>query len=96
VSLYKTFHIQANGPLQETLDKVSRCSQLRDCSAEILESGMSDGDYARKLAELERLLNDPEVPMEPSLVWSLLDEISQASAPGCTGTAYRAELICSG
>ncbi len=40
---------------------------------------MSDGDYARKLDELERLLNDPDVPMEPGLVWSLLDEISEAS-----------------
>ena len=39
---------------------------------------MSDGDYARKLDELERLLNDPDVPMEPGLVWSLLDEISQS------------------
>ena len=41
---------------------------------------MSVGDYARKLDELERLLNDPEVPMEPGLVWSLLDEIRQRNA----------------
>lgn len=37
---------------------------------------MTDTDYARKLAELDRLLNDPEVPMEPARVWSLLAEIS--------------------
>jgi hypothetical protein len=38
---------------------------------------MTDQDYAQKLDELDRLLNDPEVPMEPARVWSLLAEISQ-------------------
>lgn len=37
---------------------------------------MTDTDYASKLDELDRLLNDPEVPMEPARVWSLLAEIS--------------------
>ena len=37
---------------------------------------MTDTDYASKLEELDRLLNDPEVPMEPERVWSLLAEIS--------------------
>ena len=37
---------------------------------------MTDSDYARKLDELDRLLNDPDVPMEPSRVWSLLAEIA--------------------
>ncbi len=37
---------------------------------------MTDDDYARKLDELDHLLNDVEVPMEPSRVWSLLAEIS--------------------
>ncbi len=38
---------------------------------------MTDTEYARKLDELDRLLNDPEVPMEPSKVWALLAEIAQ-------------------
>jgi hypothetical protein len=38
---------------------------------------MTDADYARKLDELDRLLNDPDVPMEPEKVWSLLAEIAQ-------------------
>lgn len=38
---------------------------------------MTDPDYARKLDELDRLLNDPDVPMEPGRVWSLLAEIAQ-------------------
>ena len=38
---------------------------------------MTDADYARKLDELDRLLNDPDVPMEPAKVWSLLAEIAQ-------------------
>ena len=37
---------------------------------------MADSEYDRKLDELDRLLNDPDSPMEPSKVWSLLAEIS--------------------
>ena len=40
---------------------------------------MTDGDYARKLDELDRLLNDSDVPMQPELVWRLLDEVSKQS-----------------
>jgi hypothetical protein len=38
---------------------------------------LADAEYARKLDELDRLLNDPTVPMEPAKVWSLLAEIAQ-------------------
>ncbi len=38
---------------------------------------MTDMEYTRKLAELDRMLNDPEVPMHPGAVWDLLAEISQ-------------------
>jgi hypothetical protein len=38
---------------------------------------MTDAEYSRKLDELDRLLNDPDVPMEPGRVWSLLAEIAQ-------------------
>jgi hypothetical protein len=38
---------------------------------------MTERDYTSKLEELDRLLNDPEVAMEPSKVWSLLAEVSQ-------------------
>ena len=38
---------------------------------------MSDADLDAKLDELDRILNDPEVPMEPARVWSLLAEISE-------------------
>ena len=41
------------------------------------ETGMTDAEYSRKLDELDRLLNDPDVPMEPARVWSLLAEIAQ-------------------
>ncbi len=34
---------------------------------------MTDADYAEKLDKLERLLNDPDVPMRPALIWRLLD-----------------------
>jgi hypothetical protein len=42
-----------------------------------LESELTDAEYARRLDELDRLLNDPDVPMEPTKVWSLLAEIVQ-------------------
>jgi hypothetical protein len=38
---------------------------------------VTDAEYARKLDELDRLLNDPDVPMEPARVWSLMAEIAQ-------------------
>jgi antitoxin component HigA of HigAB toxin-antitoxin module len=42
---------------------------------------MTETDYARKLDELDRLLNDPEVPMQPARVWSLLSELSEHDLP---------------
>ena len=38
---------------------------------------MTEAEYEGKLDQLDRLLNDPDVPMEPEKVWSLLAEISQ-------------------
>lgn len=47
---------------------------------------MTARDYDSKLAELDRLLNDPDVPMEAARVWSLLAEISQQPPPASTST----------
>jgi hypothetical protein len=41
------------------------------------DKDMTETEYARKLDELDRLLNDPDVPMEPGKVWSLLAEIAK-------------------
>jgi hypothetical protein len=52
---------------------------LRSSYASVATRGgkaMTDDDYARKLDELDHLLNDPDMPMEPARVWSLLAEIS--------------------
>ncbi len=38
---------------------------------------MDATDYARKLDELDRLMNDPDVPMQPARVWSLLADVSR-------------------
>jgi len=48
---------------------------------------MTDTDYAEKLDQLERLLNDPDVPMDPDHVWTLLAEISQRDVAVLTGAA---------
>jgi hypothetical protein len=36
---------------------------------------MTERDMDAKLAELDRLLNDPETRMDPHKVWSLLAEL---------------------
>jgi hypothetical protein len=38
---------------------------------------MTDAEYHRKLDELDRLLNDPDVPMQPDRIWSLLADVSR-------------------
>ena len=38
---------------------------------------MSATEYSRKLDELDRLLNDPDVPMQPDRIWSLLADVSR-------------------
>jgi len=43
---------------------------------------MTDAEYSRKLDELERLLNDPDVPMEPDRIWSLLADVSGRDQTG--------------
>jgi hypothetical protein len=37
---------------------------------------MTEREFQAKLAELDRLLNDPDVRMDPDRVWALLAEIS--------------------
>ncbi|MDO9710109.1 peptide chain release factor 1 [Paracraurococcus lichenis] len=37
---------------------------------------MTEREFEAKLAELDRLLNDPEIRMDPEHVWALLAEIS--------------------
>jgi hypothetical protein len=37
---------------------------------------MTQTDLDEKLDEVDRLLNDPDVELEPSRVWKLLDEVA--------------------
>ena len=41
---------------------------------------MSTAEYSRKLDELDRLLNDPDVPMQADRIWSLLADVSRSGA----------------
>jgi hypothetical protein len=43
--------------------------------------GTTSNDYVRKLDELDRLPNDPGVPMQPELIWCLLDEGAKCESP---------------
>jgi hypothetical protein len=38
---------------------------------------MTKQEYERKLAEVDRLLNDPEASWDPAEVWSLLADMAQ-------------------
>ena len=38
---------------------------------------MTKSDENTKLAELERLLNDPTVPVQPGRIWTLVDELME-------------------
>jgi len=44
------------------------------------EDPMAERDFEAKLAELDRLLNDPEVRMDPDRMWTILAEISGEDA----------------
>jgi hypothetical protein len=37
---------------------------------------MTETEYSLKIEELDRLLNDPDVPMQPARIWALLDEVA--------------------
>lgn len=37
---------------------------------------MTEIEYNRKLDELDRLLNDPDVPMQAHKIWDLLAEVA--------------------
>ncbi len=40
-------------------------------------AAMSDAEYERKLRELDRLVNDPDVPMQAGRIWALAAEVSR-------------------
>ena len=50
---------------------------------------MTQDDAARKLDELDSLLNDPDVPMDPARVWALLADLSERDAVSPTRRVSR-------
>jgi hypothetical protein len=43
---------------------------------------MSDAETERRMAELDRLLNDPETRMDAHRVWALLAELARPKDTG--------------
>jgi predicted ATPase len=41
---------------------------------------MTSTEYQRRAEEIDRLLNDPETPMRPDLVWDLVEHLARAAA----------------
>ena len=44
-----------------------------------------DDEYDRVLAELDRLLNDPDSRMEPEKVWQLIAKLASQDVPPVPG-----------
>jgi hypothetical protein len=47
---------------------------------------MTEAEYTTKLEEVDRLLNDPNIAIQPVRVWSLMAELSRhmAAADECS------------
>ena len=54
---------------------------------------MTDTEYAYKLDEIDRLLNDPDVPMQPSRIWALLDDVARQGDDGRADPANQSSVI---
>ncbi len=50
---------------------------------------MTEQDFRSKMRELEEQLNDPRVPMEPLLVWTLIDEVATYDRAHLSGAGQR-------
>jgi hypothetical protein len=53
---------------------------------------MTNVEYSRKLEELEQLLNDPDVPMQPDRIWALLADVSGRDVPASGNGGNSAKL----
>lgn len=51
---------------------------------------MTEAEYTEKANEIERLLNDPRVPLDPTRIWSLLEEMTSHNA--CRAIPYDVEI----
>ena len=51
---------------------------------------MTEAEYRHKLDDIDRILNDPDVPLDAGRVWSLLSE----TAPYTTKFRNEAEQAC--
>lgn len=57
------------------------------------DTQMTEREIETKLAELDRLLNDPDTRMDPHRVWSLLAEVSgklAGTVPPAAAKPFRA------
>ena len=70
-----------------------RVAASEACSIVRLPTGsieMTEAEYRRKLDDLDRILNDPDVPLDAGMVWSLLFE----TAPYTTKFRNEVEQAC--
>ena len=58
---------------------------------------MTDSELENALEELDRLINDPEIKMDPDRVWNLLAQLrTQGASEGSGGHAMTATPAVSG
>ena len=56
---------------------------------------MTETEYCRKLDEIDRLLNDPEVSMQPHRIWDLLAEVADRGSVSHGATRSTLESVAS-
>jgi len=50
---------------------------------------MTEAEYAKTLEELDRQLNDPDVPMDPARVWELLADLGERASRSIQSPAHQ-------
>lgn len=57
---------------------------------------MTEAEYATMLEELDRQLNDPDIPMDPARVWALLADLRTMSSPSVRADPERSQADLAG
>lgn len=57
---------------------------------------MTEAEYATMLEELDRQLNDPDIPMDPARVWALLADLRTMSSPSVRADPARSQADLAG
>jgi hypothetical protein len=70
-----------------------RAAKIRSShKAYFLGAKMDHAYYTAKTTELDDLLNDPDVPMDPARIWALLAELAKYDNPSSAAIGKHGHL----